>query len=97
MQVRKTLHKLNAKLPNCVFRQFLVIFYKLIEISTGTIFKYDPEMVPGFVPIVKLQYVAVLQIVENPHFVHEFATTTSLYRLNSHVLNAFLNAAFVHY
>ena len=65
MQVVQTLCKISTKLLNRVFRQYLVLLNQLEQITTSTILKNDPQMVPGLIPVVELEDVPVFQVVEN--------------------------------
>ena len=60
MQVVKPLSKISSEFLNRQLWKLLVLFNNLEQITTGTIFKDDPEVIPCFVPIVELEDVAIL-------------------------------------
>jgi len=43
----------------------LLLFDELKQISSGTVLKNDPQMIPGLIPVKELQYVPVLKVVED--------------------------------
>lgn len=54
MEIVETLGKVPAEFLNGFLWEFFVLLNQLVEISASAIFKNDPEMVPGFVPVVEL-------------------------------------------
>lgn len=43
----------------------LILLNKLQKVTSSTIFENNPQMVSGFIPVVELEDVVVVQIVEN--------------------------------
>ena len=95
MKVRQPFNELVCELSYCFLGQALVLLNKLVEVSTRAIFKNDPEMVAGLVPIVELEDILVLQVVEDADFVHQLAAARALDRLDRDVLDALLDSALV--
>ena len=60
MQVVEPLSKISTELLNRGFGKLLVLLDKLEQITTRTILKDDPEVIPRFIPIVELENVAIL-------------------------------------
>ena len=54
-----------TKLLDRLLGQLFVLFNQLKQVATGTVLKNDPKMVSGLVPIVELENVSVLQVVED--------------------------------
>ena len=54
VEIRESFYNLESELPHALFRQLLVLLDDLEQISARTIFKNYPQMIPSFVPIVKL-------------------------------------------
>jgi len=72
VQIVKSLSKVTTELFDSVFRQLLVLFNQLKQISTSTVLKNNPKMVSGLVPVEELKDVPVFEVVENPDFVQYF-------------------------
>ena len=51
MQIVKTLSKITAEFLDTVFWQLLILFDQLVEITTRTVFKDNPQVIPGFIPV----------------------------------------------
>ena len=79
MQIVQSLRQISSKLFHSIFGQLFVLFNQLEQIATGTIFKNDPEMVPRFIPVKKLEYVSVFKIVEDSDFVQNLFASVFLY------------------
>jgi len=51
MQVVQTLRQVTTKLLNRVLRELLVLLDKLVKVTTCAVFKNDPQVIPGFIPV----------------------------------------------
>ena len=60
MQVIKPLSKISSEFLNSCLWKLLVLLDNLEQVTTRTIFKDDPEVIPRFIPIVELENVAIL-------------------------------------
>ena len=67
MEIVETLSQISAKLLYRLFRKLLILFDQLEEITSSTVLKDDPEMVPGLIPVVEFENVSVLEIMEDSH------------------------------
>ena len=65
VQVVETLGQVSTKLLDRLLGQLFVLFNQLKQVATGTVLKNDPKMVSGLIPIVELENVSVLQVVED--------------------------------
>ena len=65
MQIVKTLGKIASKFLQRWLRKFLVLLDHLEKISSRAVLEDDPEVVARLVPIIELEDVAILQVVED--------------------------------
>jgi hypothetical protein len=70
VQVAQSFCQFESELFNGLFRQLFVFLQKFKQISPGAVFKHDPQVVARLVPVVKAEYVRVLEVVEDSNFVH---------------------------
>ena len=57
---------LTELLDGCFIKLFVLLDH-LVEVTSSTVLEDDPEMVPCFVPIVKLENMSVFQVMEYAH------------------------------
>jgi hypothetical protein len=95
MEVVESLSKVSSEFLDSVFREFFILFDELAEISTGTVLKDNPKMVPGLVPIVELEDVSVFESMEHPNFVVYFLPPTLFNRFHSHIVDGLLLSSLV--
>jgi hypothetical protein len=63
------LSQISAKLFNRIFWQLFVLFDELEKIAASTIFKNDPEVVSGFIPVKESKDMPVFKVVKNTDFI----------------------------
>ena len=64
VQVVQALSEVSTEFLNRLLGQLFVLLDQLEQVSTSAVLENDPQMVPCLVPVVKLENVAILQIVE---------------------------------
>ena len=78
---------------------FLVLFYHLEEVAARAVLEDDPEMVARLVPVVELEHVLVVQVVQDfhldglratTHLVQHLLPPVLFHRLHCHVLDRLL-------
>ena len=67
MEVVKTLSEITSELLHGLLGELLVLLDHLEQVAARAVLKDDPQMVPRLVPVVELEDVPVLQVVENAH------------------------------
>jgi hypothetical protein len=81
MQIIKTHSKIPPKLLDCLLRHFFIILEQLKEVASCTKLEDEPQMVTRLVPVVKLENVAVLEVVKDSHLQRKkFLTSFSTFR-----------------
>ena len=65
MQVVEPLRQVSAKLLDRWLGELLVLLDHLEQVTASAVFEDDPEVIARLIPVVELQYVSVLEIVEN--------------------------------
>ena len=92
MKVVESLSEIAAELLNSIFWKLLVLLDQLKQVTSGTVFKNNPQMVSRFVPVKKLQDVSIFQVVEDTNFIQDFLSSVLLYRLYSNIVYCLLLA-----
>lgn len=93
VQVVKALRQVASKLLDGFLGKLLVLLDELEKISSRAVLEDDPKVVAGFVPIVELEDVAVLQGVEHADFVVDLFPPVLLDGLDGHVVDRLLFSA----
>ena len=71
MQVVQALSEVSPKFLYSRLWKFLVLLNQLEQISASAVLENNPQMIPSFVPVVKLQNVAILQVVKDSNLEHK--------------------------
>jgi hypothetical protein len=69
VQIVQSLRQISAKFLDGFFRQLSVLLDELEEITSSTVLKNDPKMISGFVPVIELQDMPILETMEDPDFI----------------------------
>jgi len=72
MQIVQALSQVSTELLNSWFWQLFVLFDQLQKITASAILKDDPQVVPRLIPVVKLEDVSILEIVEDSYLNQKF-------------------------
>ena len=70
----------------------LILLDQLEQVSSGTVFKNDPQVVARFVPVKEFQNVSVLKVVKDTNFVQHLLASVFLDRLDRYVVDRLLLA-----
>lgn len=65
MQVIEPLSKISTKLLNRVFWKLFVLLNHLEQVTSSAILEDNPKMISCFIPVVELEDMAILEIMEN--------------------------------
>jgi len=69
VQIVQSLRQISPKFLDGFFRQLSVLLDELEEIASSTVLKNDPKMISGFVPVIELQDMPILETVKDPDFI----------------------------
>ena len=70
MEIVEALRKIASKLLESRLGKLFVLLNDLKQVATCAVLEDNPKMIPRFIPVVELQDVSVLQIVEDSHLVN---------------------------
>jgi len=95
VEVVEALSKIASELLQGGLGQLFVLLDQLQQITACAVLENDPQVVPRLVPVVKLEDVAIFQIMEDSHLVEDFATAEFLDRFYCHILDSLLLSSLV--
>jgi len=69
VQIVQSLCQISPKFLDGFFRQLSVLLNELEEIASSAVLKNDPKVISGFVPVIEIQDMPILETMEYPDFI----------------------------